>query len=164
MLVTVLDNQYSIPSYISTLFSTPYSDTVLNKPFFWRFFALPRQPPGSHYFKVSNPPTIIINSGRKLCSQPTYAPIDGKWQPNAHTQTNEWTHARRSLFDESGCLAPWFHGQLSREAADNAIEEWEARGDGTHRSGAFLFRYSERLDQVSQWLLSRFMLMPMPIL
>lgn len=55
----------------------------------------------------------------------------------------------RSLFDMSGCLVPWFHGQTSREEAVCAIEEWEAtRRDGRQQRGVFLFRYSDR--QVSR--------------
>lgn len=50
----------------------------------------------------------------------------------------------RSLFDESGCLVPWFHGKLSRDEARRAIEEWEAsRGNGREQRGVFLFRYSD---------------------
>lgn len=51
----------------------------------------------------------------------------------------------RSLFDKSGCLVPWFHGQTSREEAVFAIEEWEAtRREGRQQRGVFLFRYSDR--------------------
>lgn len=51
----------------------------------------------------------------------------------------------RSLFDNSGCLVPWFHGTTPRDDAVSAIKEWEAsRGDGREQHGVFLFRYSNR--------------------
>lgn len=51
----------------------------------------------------------------------------------------------RSLFDQSGCLVPWFHGQTSRDEAVLAIEEWEAtHRKGRQQRGVFLFRYSDR--------------------
>lgn len=51
----------------------------------------------------------------------------------------------RSLFDDSGCLAPWFHGTLSRDEATKAINDWEAlHSGGSRKVGVFLFRYSDR--------------------
>lgn len=51
----------------------------------------------------------------------------------------------RSLFDDSGCLVPWFHGTLSRDEATKAIKDWEASSiDGSRKTGVFLFRYSDR--------------------
>ncbi|CAM9265097.1 unnamed protein product [Ectocarpus sp. 8 AP-2014] len=58
--------------------------------------------------------------------------------------------AARSLFDESGCLVPWFHGKLSRDEARRATEEWEAsRGNGREQRGVFLFRYSDWHSTIS---------------
>ncbi|CAM9390553.1 unnamed protein product, partial [Scytosiphon promiscuus] len=58
--------------------------------------------------------------------------------------------AARSLFDESGCLVPWFHGERSRREALSAIEEFESnRRDGRKQRGVFLFRYSDRQPTIS---------------
>lgn len=67
------------------------------------------------------------------------------------TSTPTWTRAYRSLFDDNGCLEPWFHGSMSRDEATRAIDEWEAdHVNGQKQSGVFLFRYSDRPEQVSR--------------
>lgn len=48
-----------------------------------------------------------------------------------------------SLFDDTGCLVPWFHGTMSRDQANAAVQNWEPPHVRVRQpGGVFLFRYS----------------------